>query len=87
VFAAVRMSVPEPILSREPEPEMIPEIVSVFAPVSMVGSAFRTMAFGSVSPLASNCRIVPGAMASEPEPSSPFERIPSVPSSRKVPPA
>ena len=74
-------------MSREPEPEMTPEIVSVFDPVSMVGSAFSTIAFGSVSPVASNCRVVPGAMASEPEPSAPFETIPSVPSSRRVPPA
>ena len=81
------MSVPEPILSSEPEPEMTPEIVSVFDPVSMVGSAFRTIAFGSVSPSASNCSVVPGAMARAPAPSAPFDKIPSVPSLRNVPPA
>ena len=81
------MSVPEPILSREPEPEMTPEIVSVFDWVSMVGSAFSTIVFGSVSPSNSNCKIVPGAMASAPAPSAPFEATPSVPSSRNVPPA
>ena len=39
MFAADMMSVPEPILVRAPWPEMTPEIVSVFDPVSMVGSA------------------------------------------------
>ena len=66
---------------------MTPEIVSVFDPVSMVGSAFSTIAFGSVSPLASNCSVVPGCMARAPAPSAPFEAIPSVPTSRSVPPA
>ena len=66
---------------------MTPEIVSVFDPVSMVGSATSTIPFGSVSPLASNCSVVPGAMVTAPAPSAPFEAIPSVPKSRRVPPA